>query len=398
MKIGMMADLYTPHISGVTNSINLTKQMLQKKGHEVFVFTFGDLDYEDEEENIIRSPGMPVADTGIYIGFRHTRTAQRLIQSMDIIHVHHPFISGQLALHYGRPYRIPIVFTNHSRYDLMAQAYFPLLPDQVGTALLSAYLPHFCREVNLVIAPSRGLEKVLRELDIDVPIEIIPNGVDLSPFSKGLDPISREELGVGEEEVLLINVGRLSPEKNLTFLIRAFAGVQAAYPGTHLILIGIGSERDNLEHLTAQMGLEDFIHFTGAIEYEQVPCYLAAADVFVMTSIAEVHPLSVIEALAAGLPVLGIQSPGVGDTIVDGENGLLSANDLAIFTAKLTRLISDRELRAKLTQNARASAQQYSIERTSDLLEEHYIRLRKKRTKKKRPLPNLWQRFRDRIG
>jgi 1,2-diacylglycerol 3-alpha-glucosyltransferase len=397
MKIGMMADIYTPHISGVTHSIKLTKQVLQNKGHEVFVFTFGDLDYEDEEENIIRSPGVPLADTGIYLGFRHTSATQRLIQRMDILHVHHPFISGQLALHYGRPYRIPIVFTNHSRYELMAQAYFPLLPDQVGTALLGAYLPRFCREVDLVIAPSKGVERLLRELDIDVPVEIIPNGVDLSPFAQEIDPISREELGVGKSDVLLINVGRLSPEKNLTFLIRAFAGVQAAYPETHMLLIGKGPERDNIEHLTAQSGLDSYIHFGGAIEYEQIPRFLAAADAFVMCSVAEVLPLSVIEALAAGLPVLGIHSPGVSDMVVDGENGLLSTNDLAVFTAKLVRLVSDRELRIRLGQNARSSAEEYSIERTSGLLEGHYIRLRKKRAKERRRLPSLWPRFWDRI-
>lgn len=397
MRIGMMADLYTPHISGVTNSINLTKGVLEKQGHEVFIFTFGDLDYEDEEKNVIRSSGVPVADTGITLGFRHTRQARRLIQSMDIVHVHHPFISGQLALRYCKPYDIPIVFTNHSRYDLMAQSYFPLLPDQVGRTLLSTYMPGFCREIDLVIAPSRGIENILRDLGVEVPIEVIPNGIDLSPYSIEIDVLGRDAFGIDEEDVLLINIGRLSPEKNLTFLMRAFAGVQAAYPETHLLLIGEGPERDNLKYLVAQMGLDSVVHFGGSVEYEQVPGYLALADVFVTASVTEVHPLSVIEALAAGLPVMGIDSPGVGDTIVSGENGLLSADDLAKYTAKLARLVSDRGLLNKLGQNARISAQQYSIKQTSKLLEEQYTRLHREYSTRKRHRPNLWQRIRDAV-
>lgn len=377
MRIGMLADIYKPHVSGVTHYVSLNKRVLEDRGHEVFVFTFGDVHRAEEEPRVIRSPGVPVpiADAGIHLGFRYSDRAQALLKTMDVVHVHHPFLSGRLALRYCRPQGIPIVFTNHTRYDLYAQAYLPMLPDQIGTTFLQAYLPSFCREVDLVIAPSEGLRRVLRELEVDTPIEVIPNGVDLTPFRGVLDPVSLEQLGVPKEHIILIYTGRLGPEKNLTFLLRAFAGAQSAWPEASLVLVGGGSERDNLEDIARRAGLEKHVIFTGIVEYEQVPNYLAAADAFVTASVTEVHPLSVIEALASGLPVVGIESPGVGDIIQNGQNGLLSAHDLAAFTAKLTRMVADAENRQRLTQNARQSANAFDIQRTSAEVEALYQRL-----------------------
>ena len=97
MRIGMMADVYKPHVSGVTNYISLNKEYLENAGHEVFVFTFGDEDYHDEETNIIRSPGLPLVDTGYYLSLRHNQQAQKQLRKMDVVHVHHPFLSGNLT-------------------------------------------------------------------------------------------------------------------------------------------------------------------------------------------------------------------------------------------------------------------------------------------------------------
>jgi len=375
MRIGMLADIYTPHISGVTNYIRLNSRFLKQAGHEVFIFTFGDPEPGDVEENVVRSPGVPVADTGVYFAFKYTRMVRRLIRTMDVVHSHHPFLSGRLALRYCRPYNIPVVYTNHTRYDLYAQAYLPVLPDQIGTTFLQAYLPSFCREVDLVIAPSPGLKTVLQQIGVESPIQVIPNGVDLEPYRMQLDPFPRSRFGVSQDDVLLIFVGRLGPEKNLTFLLSSFAGAQSAYPNTSLLLVGDGPEMDNLKDLAGRIGLSDRIHFTGLVDYELIPRYLAAADAFVTASVTEVHPLSVIEAMASGLPVLGIESPGVSDSIVDGQNGLLSRDDLASFTAKLSLLLADTDGRRRMALNARRSAEAYDIQQTSAMVTREYERL-----------------------
>jgi len=374
----MMADLYKPHVSGVTMYISLNKRFFEQAGHEVFIFTFGDVDYVDDESNVIRSPGLAFAETGLYLNFRYDRRAQHLLKSMDIVHVNHPITSGRLALRYAQPLGIPIVFTNHTRYDLYAQIYTPMLPDVVGESVVRAYMPSFCKSVDLVIAPSPGLRDVLQNYGVQSNVEVIPNGVDISPFQAQVEPVSRAELGFGEDITLLIYMGRLGPEKNLPFLLRAFGGVASAFDQVGLLIVGDGPVRDDLEDRVHLMGLTDRVRFTGLIPYTHLPRYLVAADAFVTASVTEVHPLSVIESMAAGLPVVGIRSPGVGDTVEDGVSGLLAPKeDLATFTAMLARMISEVDNRKRMGQQARAAAQSYAIEHTARILLDKYEQLLK---------------------
>ncbi|MEZ0396912.1 MAG: glycosyltransferase [Anaerolineales bacterium] len=375
MRIGMMADVYKPHVSGITNYIALNKRHLEQAGHEVFVFTFGDLDYEDNETNIIRSPGLPLVDTGYYLNFTYSRKARLLLQTMDIVHVHHPFLSGRLALRYCRPLRIPIIFTNHTRYDLYAQAYLPILPDEISTTFLQTYMPAFCNAVDLVISPSKGMAGVLRRLGVNCPIEIVPNGVEIKRFIEQCGADCRQEFGFSPDDLLLVYAGRLGPEKNLPFLLQAFAGVAEAVENATLLILGSGPEEAELKRLAHQLGLDGRIGFLGMVPYERIPAYLAMCDIFVTASVTEVHPLSVIEAMGAGLPVVGIASVGVGDTVEDNVTGLLTREDQASFAAKLTRLCLDADLRKKMGQAGRLAAEQYAIERTTQIMLSHYERL-----------------------
>ncbi len=374
MRIGMMADAYKPHISGITNYIDLNKRYLERAGHDVFVFTFGDLDYQDGEARVIRSPGLPLQDTGYYLSFSYNRAAKRLLQSMDIIHVHHPFLSGRLALRYSRPLQIPILFTNHTRYDLYAQAYLPMMPEEISDGLLKAYMPSFCEAVDLVVSPSAGMEKILRGLGVKSPIEVVPNGVELEHYRK-IEPLARADFGFGADDMLFIYVGRLGPEKNLNFLLRAFNGVAQAFDHVRLLILGDGPARADIEALASDFGLAGRVRFEGMIPYERLPAYLSMCDAFVTASVTEVHPLSVIEGMASGLPVLGIRSPGVGDTVEDGVTGFLTDEDTAAFAVKMTRLVTEPGLRKKMGAAARQASSHYAIERTTQIMLKIYERL-----------------------
>ena len=376
MRIAMMADVYKPHVSGITNYIDLNKRYLEKAGHQVFVFTFGDQDYHDDELRVVRSPGLPLVDTGYYLSFRHTAAAKKLLQTMDIVHVHHPFISGRLALRYCEPLNIPIVFTNHTRYDLYAQAYLPIVPEEISDGLLQAYMPPFCEAMSLVISPSAGMEKILRGMGVTSPISIIPNGVELQSFYQA-KPLARVDFGFKENDVLLVYAGRIATEKNLYFLLQSFAGVAQAFNHVYLMILGGGQKQieEETRQLAAKLNLNQCVRFTGFIPYEEVPSYLAMCDAFVTASVTEVHPLSVIEGMASGLPVIGIDSPGIGDTIENGRTGFLTTQDLASFTAKLTRLCLDASLRKQMGDAARQASTRYAIERTTKTMLEQYERL-----------------------
>jgi glycosyltransferase involved in cell wall biosynthesis len=376
MRIGMMVDTYKPYVSGVTNYIDLHKRCFEQAGHEVYVFTFGDLEYPDDEPRVIRSPGLALADTGFYLSLRYKTEHKKLLQTMDVVHVHHPFLSGRLALNYCRSMRIPIVFTNHSRYDLLAQAYLPLMPDEVSHSLLQAYLPDFCEAVDLVISPSTGMAKILRELEVKSHIEVIPNGVDLHKFQQAI-PLPRSQFGFSEQDILLVYAGRIAPEKNINFLLQSFAGIAQLIPNIYLLIIGGGKKQfeEELQDQILQLGITSRVHSTGMIAYDDIPGYLAMCDIFVTTSVAESFGMSTVEAMGAGLPVMGIHSAGTSDIVEDGKTGFLSTEDVAAFTAKLTYLCLHPSLRKAMGAAAREASNQYDIERTTKILLGHYTRL-----------------------
>jgi glycosyltransferase involved in cell wall biosynthesis len=396
MRIGMMSDTYKPHMSGITNYIELNKRVLEEAGHDVFIFTIGDSDDQDSERHVVHSPGLPLTDTGFFLSFQYNRKAKTLLQTMDIVHVHHPFLSGRLALRYCTPLNIPVVFTNHTRYDLYAQAYMPGLPESVTETLMEAYMPSFCSAVSLVISPSPGMATVLRKFKVDAPIVVVPNGVEIERFQKAT-PLPRADFGYQPEDILLIYTGRLAPEKNLAFLLKAFNGAAQAVDNVHLLIVGDGPEQEDLAEQASVSPVRERIHFIGQIPYDQLPGYLAMCNLFVTASVSEVHPLSVIEAMGAGLPVLGIHSVGVSDTVVDGVSGLLAADDLAVFTAKMTRLCLDAGLRQNMGQAARKESERYDIQRTSQTMLSHYQRLVNESGPKRRSFTQQFKSFFERI-
>jgi glycosyltransferase involved in cell wall biosynthesis len=209
------------------------------------------------------------------------------------------------------------------------------------------------------------MRDVLLKFGVDAQIDVVPNGVALQPFKEPAHRLERGEFGFGPEDVIFIYTGRLGPEKNLTFLLRSFAGTAETYDHVRLLVVGDGPERDNLQALAEHLDLAGRVRFTGMVPYADLPGYLHMADAFVTASITEVHPLSVIEAMAAGKPVLGIESPGISDTVVDGITGLLAkGEELAGFTARMVRLATDLDMRQAMGQHACQAVEVYAIENT----------------------------------
>lgn len=365
MRIGLLTDIYKPMLNGVTNFVSLHKRELERLGHEVWVFTPGNTDYQDDEPRVVRSKAIPLSDTGYYINLGYDRKTRQLLQEMDILHAQHPFLSGIIAIAIGRRYGIPVVFTNHTRYDLYAQHYLPLIPPSLSETFLEAFFPPFTQRCDLVIAPSRGIYELLLTWGAACRIEIVPNGIDVEAFRTPRIRITRAEVGIPDEARVAIYVGRMSGEKRIAALLRAFAPVAEEVRDAHLLLVGGGPELEDYRELADELGIRARTHFTGCVPYEKIPGYLALADFFATASMSEVHPLTVLEAMAAGLPVLGIRSPGIADTVEHEYNGLLSSEDQAAFALKMARLFQDDALRQRLAEGARLTSQRYSIVNTT---------------------------------
>ncbi|MCB0034228.1 MAG: glycosyltransferase, partial [Anaerolineales bacterium] len=324
MKIGMVTACYKPVINGVTRMVDLYQQWLRQAGHEVTIFTLGEPDVVGDESNVIRSPAWAVGDTGYYAAARYTTEAQKRLQEMDIIHCHHLIMSVEFAHRYGRA---PIIYTNHTRYDLYTAVYtravLPFLPENLIEKAMHTMWPKLTDVCDVIISPSASVKQVMRKFGVRRPIRVIENGVDLRPLLNPTHPRCKQTFGLQTEHVLAVYVGRLSPEKNLPTLLDEFMQAYQQRPELRLLLIGDGPLTNKLKQRVQTAGLDKAILFAGAIPYDEVGNYLAAADLFVTASVSEVHPLTVIEAMAAGLPIAGREAPGVSDSVTAAHSGLL---------------------------------------------------------------------------
>ena len=380
MRIGFFADMYLPHVSGVTNHIRLYKRYFESLEHEVFLITFGSTQHVDDESNIVRNPGVPWGNTGWNYGPAFNKETRELIPTLDIVHTHHPFQSGSYLLRHMKKADIPLVFTNHTRYDLYADTYASAIPYTRRHKWNSRYLSYFTQQCDLVVAPSSGIADWLAEYAQFDGAQVIPNGIDLSAFQgvSSSDEVSRGQLGIAESDVLLCYVGRVSHEKNIAYLLNEFAGLAKGCRRVKLMVVGDGTEMSYTQDFIARHGLEGRIILTGPQDYEEIPSYVALADAFITGSVSEVHPLVVIEALAAGLPVVAVASPGISDTVKHGKSGLLAvAPEPNALMSEAEKLVRDGALRAELSKGASERALHYCLENTAGQLLDAYQQLLK---------------------
>jgi glycosyltransferase involved in cell wall biosynthesis len=383
MRIGMVTAIYKPVVNGVTRMVELYREHLEAAGHEVTIFTMGEPDPTDDPQ-IIRSPGFQTSEPGYYLTVGFSREAQKLMRQMDILHTHHLIMGVEMAHRYGR---CPVIYTNHTRYDLYPNSRLNF-PQPAADVLLREIWPGFCDCADIVITPSESVRQIMLDFGVRTPIITIENGVALQPFHQPPQPCRKADFGIPETAVLLTYLGRLAPEKNVETLIEQFAIASDIVPELHLMLIGDGVSRERLEAQTREMGLAQRVHFTGAVPVAEVPNYMAAGDLFVTASVTEVHPLTVIEAMAAGLPVIALSSPGIVDTVESGKTGLLTTRPDGGLAAAMVGLALNPAQRAQMSTAARADSHRYDISRTVEVTLQLYEQLRTERPDLRRKKPH----------
>ncbi len=275
MRIGMFCDMYMPHLSGVTNHIRLCKKRLEELGHEVYVFTYGNRDHVDDEPNVVRSPAIAWGKTGWQAGVGLSAEAKELMPTLDIAHVHHPFLSGRVALKQCGSRGIPVLSTNHTRYDLYSDTYAKFLPRKLRMSYLRNYLSQYAADVDVVIAPSSGVQEWLCDFGITCDSVLLENAIDTEPFANPACPRTRGEFGFADDSVVFCYLGRLGEEKNLGMLIDSFVAATKRDDRVALLLIGDGPSRKTATERVWAHGVSERVHFAGKTPYEQVPGILA---------------------------------------------------------------------------------------------------------------------------
>ena len=202
---------------------------------------------------------------------------------------------------------------------------------------------------------------------------LIPNGVDFKKFYAARS-VDRQQLGLKESDEIIITVSRLVSKNGIADLIKAMVRAKAEIPELKLIIIGSGPLETELKNLTRELNVRNDVLFLGAKEYEEIPHYLKSADMFVRPSLSEGLGTAFIEALAAGLPIVGTPVGGVVDFLKNDETGLFcetgNPKDIA---EKIISILSNRELRERLIKNGLDLAQKYDWRYMAEKFRQIYL-------------------------
>jgi len=217
------------------------------------------------------------------------------------------------------------------------------------------------RNAAFCIAASSAVKEYFQSMGIE-NITIIPNGIDIKRFEKLNRQEARNKLGLNDE-FAIITVARLERRKGLEFLIRALPELKFPFV---CLLVGDGEERGNLENLSEKLGVSDKVKFLGQIDSKEIPGYLAAADCFVLPSLEEGFGIVVLEAQAAGLPVIGTNIGGIKDIIENGKTGLLvEPADPKEIAVAITKVYSGQKF-------ASPDLEKYDWDKIADQVKEVY--------------------------
>jgi len=273
----------------------------------------------------------------------------------DIVHTHGS-LSGRMA---ARLRRIPVVYTKHGQ--VRAPNRSGIVPPPAGP--FARFLNRVAARLlsDRVIAVSERVRRELEESGINpAMVTAIPNGIDLRPYRQRTRRPSKVQVddpdGTERRSFLIGTLARLSPEKGIDTLIDAAKIVVTSYPSARFVIAGAGPLEADLNKKVRDLRLESYVRMPGFID--DVPGFLSGLDLYVLPSHAEGIGLAVIEAMAAGLPVVATRVGGVPEAVIDGVTGLLvPPRQPKALAQAIVRLLVDPDLARSMGASGRERAE-----------------------------------------
>ncbi len=354
MKIAMFTECYEPYINGVITHIKILTQGLRSLGHEVMIVT-GDTDclhHYVDENNVLHCPGAKTGKRlyGYPLSSPISRHRREIIQEFapDIIHIHTEFSLGQSGMRIAKYLNVPMVYTMHTMYDEYVYYIAPKTLSRPATKLARQYLLQICAHADAITGPSQKVSEYCREIGVKKPINVINNAAELDAFRpeaadlKAVENL-KKRFGIAPDETVALFVGRLGREKSVDVLLGFWKETIRPDEKFRLVIVGEGPVKGELEQQVRELGLEDSVIFAGKVMHEDMPAYVAMGDVYVTASLSDTNSISMLEGMAAGLPVLSLTDPLNAGQVVDGVNGYSfdNAEEMGAYLRKIRNMSAE---------------------------------------------------------
>jgi 1,2-diacylglycerol 3-alpha-glucosyltransferase len=383
MKIAYFTDAYLPQVNGVTFVVvNHTKLLSKDNDVMIFAPSYGlgrSTEKSDDGKLIIeRYPSLPVINyKEIHITFSGLTQMIISIKKFrpDVIHFATPLSIGVTSIIISKIFKIPLVSTYHT---LLSETLTPLPPfnsiDKIlklndkNKEILKDFIWDSSKRIydycNIIVAPTKLIKDELKKHNYKSKIIVVSNGIDTKEFK----PRVRTKTSYK-----ILYIGRLSYEKKVDIVIKSFKEVLKRYPKSVLAIVGGGPAQQNLEDLVNKFNIKNKVIFHGSVLRENLIKYYNDNDIFVTASEMEVQPLTILEAMACGLPIVGINRGGVAYLVKDNQNGfLLEPENYIGMSQKIIELLSNNTLRKKFSKKSRSLAKKESYSKSISKLEKIY--------------------------
>lgn len=380
MRIAIYSDTFTPLVNGVANVVNGTAKALAERGHDVCIVALSKRQKGDHRYNLnknIQVINLPSIPFWAYSGERFSIPFGLSMQKIrkfkpQILHSHTPFVAGWEAVFASKLFDIPLIGTHHTYYDQYLK--HVKLDYEWMRKFSWRYTDFYYNQCKLVLSPSRSLANDLIKTGLKRPVKIMPNPVNTDLFFPIPDKGElKKKYGINGKSIAYM--GRLSYEKNIDLVLMAFMMIHKALPDSKLMIIGDGPERESLNQRASELGIKNNLIFTGYLFGEELNSALNANDIFVTASKSENMPLSVLEAMASGLPVVGFPAYGLTELIINGENGYHArVDDIEDLAGKCLSILTEGQIN-EFSRRARDYALRYSYENKINELEQIYQKL-----------------------
>ncbi len=359
----MISDVFFPRVNGVSTSIATFRRALAAFDVEVrlLVPRYGD---EAEAPGIARVPGrrLPFDPEDRLVHWRAMReAAQREAAHCDLVHIQTPFAAHCSGLRAARASGRPTLLTYHTFFEEYLHHYAPFLPAAALRGLARQVSRAQCNAVDAVVVPSSAMRDRLAGYGVNTPMEILPTGIPLQDFASGDGLHFRRLYDIPEHAPMALYIGRVAHEKNIGFLLEVATRMKAQRPDFVLVVAGEGPATQSLQRQALRDGLAGTVRFVGYLERrKRLPDCYAAADVFVFASRTETQGLVLLEAMAAGLPVVALAAMGTTDILGPERGARIAPDSPAGFAAVVEAVIANGRVRQQLATEARSYAREWA--------------------------------------
>ncbi|MBR3252604.1 glycosyltransferase [Candidatus Saccharibacteria bacterium] len=302
----------------------------------------------------------------------------------DVVYVQGSDPIGVAVVGYAKKHHIPVVTTEHNQPEVLTEPlHLPGVVRKPINNILSAYFRKRQKKSDYVTMPTQlSIDHLFKGKDLDVPVEAVSNGVDLSAFRPGkAKEFVYDKYDIPKDVPILLYVGRVDPEKKIGAVLTAFSDFLSEHKldklsKTFLLVVGDGVDKNRLETLAVKLGISGSVKFLGRVMPPDLYEIYKVGDAFVTASEIETQGIVLIEAAASGLPLLAVNAGAVAEVCKNNYNGyLLNPGDEKAMTKAMTDILLDDKKRALMSEKSVEIAMKHDFSHTLDKFLEIYQKL-----------------------